>query len=121
MDDGASGRGGRASGGAGSLAQSGTVTAESSILALARLSLAARIPHLPVGGDWSAAQPRRIGGSVGENRPRRFKALGPVHSHHPSFVRQLARIALDVDRAAGEPGEEAIERGGFVELELERA
>ena len=68
--------------------------------------------HLDIEIDASAAsaEPGRIGGRVGEDHDRRFEPLGAVDGHHPHRVGRLAGIALDLDVAAREPGEEAVER-----------
>ena len=52
----------------------------------------------------------------GASRP-----LGAVDRHHPHGVGRLRGVALNLDVAAREPGEEAVERGGLVALELQRA
>ena len=45
-----------------------------------------------------AAEPRRIGGRIGEDDDRRLQPLGAVDGHHPHLVGRRPRIALNVDR-----------------------
>ena len=44
-----------------------------------------------------------------------------MDGHHAHRVAGARRVALDLDVAAREPGEEAVERGAFLRFELERA
>ena len=50
-----------------------------------------------------------VGGGVGEDDQRRLQALGAVHGHHPYCVERLRRVANDLDIAAIEPVEEALQ------------
>ena len=70
-----------------------------------------------------AGPPSRDGirGRVGEQDDRRLEALGAVDGHDPDGIGRRRRVALDLDLAAVEPGEEAVERGRLGPLELERA
>ena len=58
---------------------------------------------------------------VGEDHDRRLQALRAVHGHHPHRVERRRGIAHDLDVAAREPVEEALQRRRARALEFERA
>ena len=57
----------------------------------------------------------------GEDDHRRLKSLRAVHRHHPDGICGRRRVALDLDLASREPGDEAVERSILLLLELQRA
>ena len=60
---------------------------------------------------------RRIEGRIGQDHQRCLQPLGTMHGHQPHFVAALDLLALDLDVAAVEPVEKALQRRDMVALE----
>src|SRR3954447_14568441 len=77
-------------------------------------------PNFEIERDRPPAKSLRIGGRVGEDDHGCLKPFRTVDGHHPDLIAGPPRVALDIDRPAREPGEEAIERRRLRSLELQR-